>query len=75
MSGTYKLYLARTMLALFSDETFSFKGNSSGGAGQHLNLNAHLTNTCLQVSKNRIECVILPAERSFRYASYTGVRK
>lgn len=54
MSGTYKLYLARTMLALFSDKKFAFSSRfveDEDGEGEgELDLTAHLTNTCLQVS-------------------------
>jgi len=52
MSGTYKLYLARTMLALFSDKKFGF--SSDDDADSELDLTAHLTNTCLQVSQRHM---------------------
>lgn len=52
MSGTYKLYLARTMLALFSDKKFDFSSGSGESDDGELDLTAHLTNTCLQVSQH-----------------------
>jgi hypothetical protein len=54
MSGTYKLYLARTMLALFSDKKFAFSSKSTGEDESELDLTAHLTNTCLQVSTTTV---------------------
>ena len=58
MSGTYKLYLARTMLALFSDKKFAFSSrsgeNQDGESEGELDLTAHLTNTCLQVSTTTV---------------------
>lgn len=55
MSGTYKLYLARTMLALFSDKAFSYtprEGAEKSDQPGELDLSAHLTNTCLQVNSS-----------------------
>lgn len=51
LTGTYKLYLARTMLALFSDKAFTLpKGEVNDESGEEeLDLRGHLTNTCLQV--------------------------
>lgn len=48
MTGTYQLYLAQTMLALFSDEAFALPSAELELDGT--DLRAHLTNTCLQVS-------------------------
>lgn len=48
MTGTYQLYLAKTMLALFSDEAFALPSEELELDGT--DLRAHLTNTCLQVS-------------------------
>jgi tubulin--tyrosine ligase len=46
MTGTYQLYLARTMLALFADEPFALPSQDLELDGT--DLRAHLTNTCLQ---------------------------
>ncbi|KAJ9094402.1 hypothetical protein QFC21_005941 [Naganishia friedmannii] len=46
MTGTYQLYLSKTMLALFSDEAFSLPAGELDVDGS--DLRAHLTNTCLQ---------------------------
>ncbi|KAI5451833.1 putative tubulin--tyrosine ligase pby1, variant 2 [Naganishia albida] len=46
MTGTYQLYLAQTMLALFSDEAFALPSQELELNGT--DLRAHLTNTCLQ---------------------------
>ncbi|GHJ86777.1 hypothetical protein NliqN6_3179 [Naganishia liquefaciens] len=46
MTGTYQLYLARTMLALFSDQPFALPSQNLNLDGT--DLRAHLTNTCLQ---------------------------
>lgn len=59
MTGTYELYLAKTMLALFSDEPFALPSEELELDGT--DLRAHLTNTCLQVSirpdlANRAPC-------------------
>lgn len=51
MTGTYQLYLSKTMLALFSDEAFSLPSGEQDIDG--LDLRAHLTNTCLQVRSFR----------------------
>lgn len=49
LSGTYKLYLSRTLLALFSSEPFAMpKIGEMDMDGS--SLTAHLTNTCLQAS-------------------------
>lgn len=47
MTGTYQLYLSKTMLALFSDEAFALPSGKLDIDGS--DLRAHLTNTCLQV--------------------------
>jgi len=52
MSGTYKLHLAQTMLALFSSKKYDFT-IPKGGDEEEMDLTAHLTNTCLQVGKRR----------------------
>jgi hypothetical protein len=51
MSGTYKLYLAQTMLALFSSKKFEFT-IPEGRDEEEMDLTAHLTNTCLQVGES-----------------------
>jgi hypothetical protein len=59
MSGTYKLYLAQTMLALFSSKKFDFTVPEDGDEEQ-MDLTAHLTNTCLQVMKGADVVASLP---------------
>lgn len=49
LSGTYKLYLSRTLLALFSSEPFAMPQPGALDADGN-GLTAHLTNTCLQAS-------------------------
>lgn len=55
LTGTYKLYLSRTLLALFSSEAFSMPGSSITSDSDFSvvdgdGLTPHLTNTCLQAS-------------------------
>jgi hypothetical protein len=77
MSGTYKLYLARTMLALFSDKKFAFSSRSvddeEGESEGELDLTAHLTNTCLQVSTTSV-CV-KPFEGRVKSGANSSFRK
>ncbi|KAI1100797.1 sure-like protein [Jackrogersella minutella] len=48
--GALDIYVYRRMLALFAGRTYEAPGSTTTGTGKDIDLEAHLTNTCLQRS-------------------------